>query len=276
MQPTVSVIMPAYNSEKYIGSAIQSVLMQTYINIELIISNDASIDNTKEIIKLFKDKRLVYLENSKNKGISENRNICLSYANGEYIAVMDNDDISMPTRIEYQIKFLEANPEIDVVGTYVCLIDDRNKIIGFMGSYTSDEEIKKRIYWRNPISSPSIMARAEWLKKWQYRPGTGRIDDHDLFLRANKSSCYAILPEYLYCYRVYYKQNYLKKYIKAQLDSINNKRRYYREYDMSIPILLFSCSLNILKLYYGYLKTLFQPHSPGIRPRGFRERIYWA
>lgn len=276
MNSTVSIIMPTYNSEKYVGIAIQSILLQSYTDFELIISDDASTDNTKEIIKSFKDKRITFLENRKNKGISENRNLCLFLAKGKYIAVMDNDDISLPNRIEEQIIFLEKNSNVDVVGTFVCFIDERNNITGYSGGYTKDHEIKKRLFWRNPIPSPTILARADWFKKWNYRPRTGRIDDHDLFLRANKSTYYEIIPEYLYCYRTYLKSIYLKKYIKAQIDSISYKLKYYRAYNIPIPILFLSCSLNIFKLYYGFFKTLSQPHKPGIRSRGSRERIYWA
>jgi glycosyltransferase involved in cell wall biosynthesis len=108
--PLVSVLMPAYNTEKYIHQAIKSILNQTYKNIEFIIFNDGSIDNTLSIIESYAaiDNRIVVVSSKTNKGYVYHLNHGISIANGKYIARMDSDDISLPKRIENQVLFMEA------------------------------------------------------------------------------------------------------------------------------------------------------------------------
>jgi glycosyltransferase involved in cell wall biosynthesis len=112
--PLVSIIMSAYNSEKSIGSSIYSILNQTYKNLELIIVDDASEDQTQEIIKKFilKDKRVKFIINKVNVGTYVSRNYALKYAKGDFITMQDADDWSHPQRIEYQINLLLKNKEI--------------------------------------------------------------------------------------------------------------------------------------------------------------------
>lgn len=112
--PLVSIIMGAYNAEQSIGSAIHSILNQTYHNLELIIIDDASTDRTQEIIKKFilKDKRVKLIINKINVGTYISRNYALKYANGDFITTQDADDWSHPQRIETQIKILKKNPQI--------------------------------------------------------------------------------------------------------------------------------------------------------------------
>ena len=109
--PKISVVMPAYNAEKYIGESIDSILNQTYGDFEFIIINDGSRDSTKEIILSYSDNRIVYLENEINSGIVVTLNKGLKYATGEYIARMDADDIAVAERLEKQIEFMEKNKD---------------------------------------------------------------------------------------------------------------------------------------------------------------------
>jgi glycosyltransferase involved in cell wall biosynthesis len=97
--PAVSVILPAYNCEKYIAQAIESVLQQTFTDLELIIINDGSIDKTESIILSFSDPRIIYLKNEINRGLIFTLNKAIEIAQGNYIARMDADDISLPARI---------------------------------------------------------------------------------------------------------------------------------------------------------------------------------
>ncbi|SBV94381.1 conserved hypothetical protein [uncultured Dysgonomonas sp.] len=107
--PTISVILPVYNAERYLYDSINSILNQTYADFELIVINDGSTDASKEIINKIDDSRLVYIENEKNLGLIETLNKGLYLAKGKYIARMDADDISMPNRFEVQVNFLERN-----------------------------------------------------------------------------------------------------------------------------------------------------------------------
>ena len=106
----VSIVMPSYNTAKYIEESINSVLNQTHSNWELIIVDDCSTDNTDEILsKYVDDKRIIYIKNEKNSGAAVSRNRALREAKGKWIAFLDSDDLWEPTKLEKQIKFMKEN-----------------------------------------------------------------------------------------------------------------------------------------------------------------------
>ncbi len=111
MNELVSIIMPSYNTGKYISTTIESVMQQTYSHWELIIVDDCSIDNTDEVVKKYleKDTRIYYLKNETNSGAAVSRNRALREAKGKWIAFLDSDDLWMPEKLEKQIKFMENN-----------------------------------------------------------------------------------------------------------------------------------------------------------------------
>lgn len=114
-RPLVSVVMLTYKRADILPQAIESILAQTYPDFELIILNDGSPDNTDEVVKKYHDKRIRYYKNKQNKGIAYSRNRVVSLARGKYIMIMDDDDTSLPTRIEKQSIYLETHPEITVL-----------------------------------------------------------------------------------------------------------------------------------------------------------------
>ena len=107
--PLVSVIMPAYNAEKYIAEAIESVIAQTYTNWELIVVDDCSTDNTEKIVRGFNDCRIVIIKNDRNSGPAVSRNKAIERAKGEYIAFLDSDDIWMSEKLNKQVLFMRKN-----------------------------------------------------------------------------------------------------------------------------------------------------------------------
>jgi len=122
MNDLVSVIIPTYNRSYFVTEAIESVLCQTYPNIELIVVDDYSMDDTEEKLKPYKNKgKIKYIRNEKNKGISPTVNTGLLAANGKYIARLDDDDLFMPDKIEKQVKHFEEDPDVGMV-TSGCLI----------------------------------------------------------------------------------------------------------------------------------------------------------
>ena len=116
--PAVSVVMPVYNREKYVAEAIESILEQTFSDFELIIVDDGSEDRSPEIIREYvgRDDRVRSLRQERNMGVSYARNRGINDACGDYIAFMDSDDVSLPTRLEKQLRFLQQHPEIGAVG----------------------------------------------------------------------------------------------------------------------------------------------------------------
>ena len=120
--PQITVLMPAYNAEKYIGEAIASVLNQTFTDFELLIINDGSTDTTKQIIDSFTDSR-IRLINQTNQGIAAALNIGLLNAKADLIARFDADDICMPERLMIQYNFLSDHPDYIIVGADADFID---------------------------------------------------------------------------------------------------------------------------------------------------------
>ncbi len=184
--PTVSVIMSVYNGETYLESAIQSVLDQSFSQFEFIIINDHSTDKTAEILKEFekKDNRIILFEKPINKGFRgfvENLNIGISKSRGKYIARMDADDICLPERLAEQIKFLDEQPEVFLVGSSMVLINEKNEEIGQMKALTDLEQIKKRTRIDNPIFHPTILFRNE--AGLFYRDKLYACEDFDFHLR---------------------------------------------------------------------------------------------
>ena len=114
--PLVSVIIPCYNAEKYVEEAVRSIMTQTYKNIEILVTEDCSTDNTLKILKNLEkeDSRIKVIQNKKNLKIVKSLNNMINIAQGKYIARMDADDISLPERIEKQVRFMEENPEPSV------------------------------------------------------------------------------------------------------------------------------------------------------------------
>ena len=111
--------MPSYNASQFIKDAIDSILVQTYRDFELVLINDGSNDNTEKIIQSFSDDRIKYIHVQKNQGVASSLNLGLSISIGEYIARMDADDIALPERMQTQITFLDNNPQVLVCGTAV-------------------------------------------------------------------------------------------------------------------------------------------------------------
>jgi glycosyltransferase involved in cell wall biosynthesis len=143
--PKVSVVMPAYNAAKYIKSAIESVLSQTFDDFELLVINDASTDDTAQIVRdiAAEDERVVLLQNDRGKGVAGAINTGLEHSRGQYIARADADDISYPERFQKQVDYLDLHPEIFLLGTGVALFDDHGPMFNVVHPSSSAE-----IAWR--------------------------------------------------------------------------------------------------------------------------------
>lgn len=125
--PIISVILPTYNASKTISEAIDSILSQSFKDWEMLVINDGSIDNTKDIIQGYTDSRIKYIENEGNKGLVYSLNRGISLSQGVYIARMDADDISLPTRLEEQLKYLQDKDNL--CGCTTTHVDMNNKVI---------------------------------------------------------------------------------------------------------------------------------------------------
>ena len=201
--PKISVLMPAYNTEKYISEAIESILNQTFKDFEFIIIDDGSTDRTWDIIQEYekKDDRIVALRNVKNLGIPTNRNKLVSMAKGKYIVWQDSDDISLPYRIEKQYNFMEKNPEIGICGGWLQIFNENNKLS--IRKYASDDKnLRKNIFKYSPIAQPVSIIRKEILDKTNgYDKSLKQAEDLDMSFKIGTFSEFSNLQEVLLKYR---------------------------------------------------------------------------
>lgn len=200
--PKVSVMMPAYNAEKYIGEAIDSVLSQTFQDFELVIVDDGSTDSTLEVVAQFKDERLVLVKNDKNSGRVAAANCAISKSKGAYLARMDADDVSEPNRLAMQVNYLDRNPSVVVCGSWGYVVGDRD----FRICPSSDSDcIKAGMLFQNEFIHSSVVMRAGTLKDYSlaYRSlnADGFAEDYDLLMRLCLLGDVHNIPEFLVGYR---------------------------------------------------------------------------
>lgn len=194
--PKISVLTPIYNThESDLRAMIDSILNQTYTDFEFLILND-SPDNKKlkEIVKSYNDKRIKYYENTKNLGITKSRNKLIDLARGEYLAVADHDDISMPNRFELELNFLEKNPHIGAVGGNVIEIKDGTPL-PYSARPIHDHDIKLSLvndtYVCNPIHSGCMIRKSVLIESGvRYNEKWSPCEDRMLFLDLMAHTCF--------------------------------------------------------------------------------------
>jgi len=169
--PKVTVIMPVYNAEKYIRKAINSMFQQSYPDFELLIIDDCSTDSSMKIVDEFKDKRLRIIRNLQNKGIAYSRNRGIDESKGEYIALMDDDDIAIVNRLEKQVCFLDETSNIDVVGGAFQVINEQDEIIKTSKNtpLNNPRYIKAYLMLYDAVANGSAMFRKEFVNKFDIR-----------------------------------------------------------------------------------------------------------
>lgn len=195
----ISIGIPFYNAERFFALAVKSVLCQSFSAFELILSNDGSTDNSLEIAKSFNDPRIIILSDGINRGISYRLNEQIAISKGKYFVRMDADDIMFPERLNKQLEFLRTNPEIDVVGSYAVVIDDRNNLLGLRKSLIPDSIDK--CFKSVPFIHPTVMGKTNWFKKYKYSNELKGVEDADLWIRSFNGSIFSLITEPLIFYR---------------------------------------------------------------------------
>jgi len=186
--PTVTVLMTVYNGEDYLSEAIKSILNQSFTDFEFLIIDDASTDNSQSIIQSFNDERIRYVKNESNIGQTASLNYGLELSKGEYIARMDQDDLSKPDRFSLQLKFMEKNYDTVVVGSWAKSIDADGKYIYTIVHPTEFENIREAIACGCPIShSSAFFRRDEVVKSGGYPEGLRFAMDWGLWIECIKN-----------------------------------------------------------------------------------------
>ena len=183
MNKKISVIMPVYNTEKYVWDAIQSILSQTFSDFEFIIIDDCSTDNSYKICEEYSimDSRIFLYKNKKNMWISFTRNKLISLTTTNFIALQDSDDISLENRLQLSYSFLSDNKDYWVISWNNIIIDEHNLIMWYR-KYS--DKIKNIILKKSPVSQPSTMFRKDiFLELNWYDKNIDYWEDYDLWLR---------------------------------------------------------------------------------------------
>lgn len=198
-RPLISAVMSAWNEERYVADTVESILNQTFTDLEFIIIDDGSTDKTLDILKYFasRDKRVKILVNEANIGIARSLNSGILSAQGEYIAIIDAADTAYPDRFEKQLHFFQDNQNIFIVGTYAYWVDERRNIIGEWDVPTVVEN--SQLFMYQIAIHPSIMIRKELFNKiGPYRVNSDISVELDLYLRASRYHLgIANIPEFL-------------------------------------------------------------------------------
>ena len=225
--PAVSVLMPAYNAEKYIGEAIESILNQTFTDFEFIIIDDCSTDGTWDIIQEYakRDSRISISRNEENLQISRTRNKLVEKAKGDYIVWQDADDISLPYRIKEQYEFMEAHPEVGICGGYLEFFDVRG-ICGIRKYKTDDSTLRKKIFRYSPVAQPSAIVRISSLSSKQPYPDSNVAEDLAVSFQIGKTHKFANLPKVVLRYRMNEKGTTYKNLQTMELYTLYLRAKY--------------------------------------------------
>ncbi|NET34054.1 MAG: glycosyltransferase family 2 protein [Cyanothece sp. SIO1E1] len=204
--PTVSVSMAVYNAEQFVAETVESILAQTFIDFEFIIIDDGSTDRSLKILETYavKDKR-IRLISRQNKGISRTRNEMLSQAKGEFIAVMDADDIALPERLAHQVEFLQREPNIVCVSSAYKVIDARGRLLTCLTPPEHNDEIQKFILAGHAaVWHPCAMfRRTAAMEVGGYEEAMPSAHDLDLWLKLGEVGQLQNLQEILLKYRLH-------------------------------------------------------------------------
>ncbi len=228
----VSVVTPAYNAEKYIGAAIDSILAQTFSEFEFIVIDDCSTDNTWQIIQSYaaKDPRIIAIKNEMNLGIAGNRNKGVGLAQGKYIVWQDADDISVPTRIEKQYQFMEAHPEAGIIGGFLQFFDDEHECTGFRKYKADDLSLRKRIFRYSPVAQPASMIRKKCLEEvGEYNLAYPPAEDIDMSFRIGEKYQFANLQDVMIRYREHPNSATFTRLKKIEFSTLKIRRKYNKK-----------------------------------------------
>lgn len=198
--PKVSVLMPIYKTPpEYLKMSIESILAQTYKDFEFLILDDCPKENREDFVKSYKDSRIRYIKNDYNMGISASRNKLLELATGEYLAIFDHDDISLPNRLEKEVAYLDANPDVGVVSSNVKFMI-KNKITKYP---TENSAIKTELINSCVVKHTAALIRKSVLQEnnIRYEAAYSPAEDYMLWIRLLGKTMFHNLPNVLVQYR---------------------------------------------------------------------------
>lgn len=200
---TVSVVTPTYNRARFLPDAVASVLAQTYDDLELIIVDDGSSDETREVLEPYLADRRVRYFYQENQGQSHARNLALKQATGDFIAFLDSDDLWAPDKLEKQLAVLCADSEVDIVHGDEAIIDENGEVISLEKMRRYSGRITRYLLADNSVSITTALVRRRCFDEMGgFDTSVGVADDYELWLRFSARYCYHYEPGIVASYRV--------------------------------------------------------------------------
>ncbi len=250
----ISIIMATYKTDKeIIAKSINSILNQTYSNIEFIIVCDGDKEEYEYLKKKYNDEKIIFLLNEENMGLPYSLNKAINISTGDYIARMDSDDISLPNRLELQIKFLEKNSNIDICSSYAKTFGKENSKLKLF--FKNNEELKIQLLYRSIFIHPAVFGKREVFENFKYNVEYKRAQDYELWSRIVEKYNVGLIPKILLNYRVHKKFSDSKnpvsvEYTKKIIE--NNCKKITGKYDDKI--------YNCLAIFGGIQKFTKENH----------------
>ena len=202
--PTVTVLMPVYNGERYLRPAIDSILRQTFTDFELLIVDDGSVDRSCAIAESYRDRRIRIVRNGANVGLSRSLNRGVALARGRYLARLDADDIAEPTRLAAQVDYLERHPDVELLGSWCTVVNADGDVLARRYGPCVDAEIRWTLQFCTPFAHSSVMMRrpAEGAAAPLYDESLAYAMDYDLWLKLAARGRIASLNQFLVRWRI--------------------------------------------------------------------------
>jgi len=229
--PLVSVVLAVHDGEAYLAAAIESVLGQTYSNLELIVVDDGSRDASAALAASYTDRRVRVVRNERNLGLVASLNRGIELAGGEFIARMDADDVAAPQRLELQVRRMTGDPGLAVLGTDITYADATGNVVGRPRSLPSGPALVRwRLLRGTCLYHPTVMVRRAALGGERYSARHIHAEDYDLWLRLSRHHRLDNLPQSLLLHRRH-GQSVSARHLETQLTSAaDSLRDHVREY----------------------------------------------
>lgn len=200
--PLISIILPAYNAEATIELALRSVRLQTCWNWECLVLDDGSTDRTLEVVRRFNDPRFRVVSDGRHYGLPLLLNKGIDLSRGKYLARMDGDDVAYPQRLERQVAYMEAHPDVDLIGAWMVVFGKDGKALGRRGRALPDDWSAAQWIFRSfPLPHPTFFGKTAWFRQNRYATWPTHFEDQQLLIRTFRTSHLAVMPEILLGYR---------------------------------------------------------------------------
>lgn len=227
--PSITVLMPVYNGEKYLREAIDSILQQTFADFELLIINDGSTDKSEEIILSYSDSRISYVKSEKNIKLIATLNKGIELAQGKYIARMDADDVSLPHRLQIQFDFMEQNSGVAVCGSWFKVLGDGGKEVKY---FSNHDEIMMKMLYQCHLCHPTVIMRKSILENFvvKFDARFLHAEDYEFFTRIGEKFKLANIQEVLLSYRHHEQSVSFQNKQTQEANSLIIKKRLFQNF----------------------------------------------